>query len=354
MLFVSLTPFARGRKQIEPSFGSGSIQPSFGSGPAAFILSKMDRPAARLSWPLVGTALTWGFNFVAIKLMYQELSPATVGLSRWVLMFAAMVALCLALRAPMSVRRQDALPTFFQGLISMGLYMVLFLEGMKLTDAAEGAIVLATAPIFTAILASIAKQEAFRLAVVGWAFVAMFGVALVTLGKGVSSGQSAPIEGRILGDLLILGAAVVWAWGAVLSRPLVKTYTPLTMLTVSMAGALPVLVPYGAIPMFRTDWTAVGPVSWIMLLYMSIGAGVLGFLGFYAGVRQVGASGAMLYQYCVPPLAAAFAYLVLGTSLEWVQFLGLAFVVLGVSMAVRSRSFAADDALIAREPGAGT
>jgi drug/metabolite transporter (DMT)-like permease len=234
----------------------------------------------------------------------------------------------------------------------MGVYMVFFLEGMNRTGAAEGAIVLATAPIFTALLAVGARQEPFRLAVILWAVVAMGGVALVALGGDGASSASQPREERLLGDLLVLISALIWAWGAVLSKPLVGRHSPNTMLTVSMLGALPVLVPYGLLPMLSVNWTGLRPLTLGMLVYMALGAGVLGFIGFYAGVRQVGAPGAMLYQYCVSPLAAVFAYLVFGTSLAALQFVGFAGVVLGVSMAMRARRIDEKAAILAaQEPG---
>jgi drug/metabolite transporter (DMT)-like permease len=69
---------------------------------------------------------------------------------------------------------------------------------------------------------------------------------------------------------------------------------------------------------------------------MALGAGVLGFSGFYIGVKQIGAPRAMLYQYAVAPLATLFSWLVLKEQLAWLQLLGMAVVVLGVSMGVRA------------------
>ena len=54
-------------------------------------------------------------------------------------------------------------------------------------------------------------------------------------------------------------------------------------------------------------------------------------------VKHIGANGAMLYQYCVPPLAAVFGWMVLGQAFGWLQAAGMLAVAIGVGFAWRSR-----------------
>ncbi len=259
------------------------------------------------------------------------MTPQAVSVVRYLPMWAILVGLCLWKRESLRYPREDTFRLLALGALSMGVYMVLFLEGMQRTSAAEGAIILATAPIFTALLAAAVKQERFRWSVLVGTLTAFVGVALVVLGANGS------IHGQLIGNTLILASAVMWAGCAVLTRTLVGTMSPLRVLTLSMPGGLVVLVPYGFSAAIAVDWVDLSWASWAMLAHVTVLAGVVGFTGFYAGVRQIGSSGAMLYQFLVPPTAVFFAWLVLHDPIQWMQGAGLAVILGGVIYTTRAR-----------------
>lgn len=278
--------------------------------------------------------LVWGFNFVAVKLLFLQMTPAALSLVRFVPMYLLLLVFC-RFRGESLRYTRETIPVLWQGFLSMGLYMVLFLEGMARTSAAEGAIILASAPVLVAVMAVIAKMERFTLGAIVGAAIAFLGTAIV-IGAGVQGGKSS-----LLGNLLVLASAVVWAYGAVLSKPLVNKFTPLQSLTLSMPGALPILLPYGLKEAIDIPWANLTKQTWLMFVHVVVGAGFIGFLGFYEGVRDRGPAAAMLYQFFVPIVAAASAYLVLRQSLNWYQALGLAVVIFGVALATRARYQAA-------------
>lgn len=276
----------------------------------------------------------WGFNFVALKLLYLQMTPQAVSLVRFVPMYLLLVLVC-RYRGESLKYGPGSLPVLWQGFISLGLYMVLFLEGMKYTTAAEGAIVLAVAPVFSAVFSVIAKQERFTPGTVLGAIIAFVGTATVIL-AGAKNGH-----GTREGNLMILGSAITWAYGAVLSKSQVTRYSPVQALTLGMPGALLILIPYGIVETLRVPWGDLTPQTWWMLLHVVVGAGAIGFLGFYEGVKKIGPAAAMLYQYFVPIVATFFAYLMLKQSLSPWQAAGLGIVILGVAIASKARYDAA-------------
>lgn len=288
---------------------------------------------------MVMTVVFWGYNFVALKFVNQQIQPLALGLIRWVMGMAGMMLLCAIIKVPLKVDRRDLPLTLLQGFFSMGLYMIIFLVGVSMTSAAEAAIILATAPIFTAICAAALKQEKLNPVVLAWAAIAFGGVSLVVLGGAPASAKDA--SSRLLGDLIMLLSSVLWAISATLSRPLVIKYSPFTVLTVSMWGAIPIWLVFGLGPTLATHFADISFVTWAHLLFVVIFAGILGFVGFYMGVSRIGAPGAMLYQYCVSPLATIFSFVVLKTGLGWLQLLGFGLVLFGVIMANRVRANAA-------------
>jgi drug/metabolite transporter (DMT)-like permease len=286
---------------------------------------------------LSATVLTWGFNFVAVKLLYQQMTPAAVSIVRFVPMYLLLLLYCALRREPIKYTR-ESWPVLWQGFVAMGVYMILFLEGMGLSTAHEGPIMLATAPVFSAIFSVIAKYERFTPGAVIGAIIAFIGTAIV-IAAGAKGGPS-----HLWGNVVLIASAIVWAYGAVLSKPLVKKYSPVQSLTMSMPGAFLVLVPYSiwdAIKHPWTPWADLTAQTWWMLLHVIVGAGIIGFVGFYEGVKDIGPAQAMLYQYFVPIVAAVCSYFVFGRSLNYVQAIGLAVVIGGVAFATQARLAAA-------------
>lgn len=279
---------------------------------------------------LLVTAVIWGFNFVALKLLYRHMTPQAVSLVRFALMYAVMVGLSRVMRQPLRVLPGDLGRVVFVGFLSMGVYMALFLQGMGGTGAGEGAIILATSPIFTAWFAVLLKQERFSpLALVG-AAIAIVGVAVVVGSSGGSSGW--------VGPALVFTSAVVWAYGAVLTREMLKRYSPVVLLTLTMPGGLLVLVPFGIHDVLNVRFGTLTGIDWALIAFIAALAGAVGFVGFYRGVQQVGAGSAMLYQYLTPIFAAVFGYFVLGRALGPLQWIGMAVVLVGVAIASTARA----------------
>lgn len=285
-----------------------------------------------IGWPLAVAVLAWGFNFVALKALYAEIGPPALALSRYAVMWALFVALCLATRESLRYERRGAFAVLWFGFLSMGVYMVLFMEGMRNSYPAEGAILLNTSPVLTLLLAAAIKLERFRLLSLVGGIVAFLGVALV-IAPGISGGAD-----KAAGNMLVLASAAVWAYCVVLMKPLLSEYTPLRLVTLSMPGGLvPLFVYWIAVDRGDMPLLQLSPLAWLMFAHVALASGVLAFLAFYRGVRDVGASGASLAMYFVPPLTVLFEWLVFGRTLLPVQFVGLAVVLAGVFLAQRSR-----------------
>jgi len=276
--------------------------------------------------------LIWGFNFVALKLALLQFGAPASALVRAVLMYGVLLVLCrmgkMSLRYPPGTFWRISL----QGFLAMGLYMVFFVSGMRTSTPAEGAIILGCGPVFTLLLAACVGQERFRLSILWGTLLAFAGVGLV-----VYASPTAHTGGAIQGNLLLLVSAVIWAAATVVSRPIVRDMHPLRMLTLSMPAGLVALLPYGLMDTIHTPWSQLNATSIWMMLYFSLAAGVVGFVLFYRGVQEVGASGAMLYQYLVSPIAALSGFLFMGIPMAPLQFVGLIVVLSGVTLSNLAR-----------------
>lgn len=278
------------------------------------------------------TVLTWGFNFVAIKILYSEFPPAGLALLRYLGTALFLLAVCLIRKESLRTEKSDFWRVQFAGFLSTGLYLPLFMKGMEGTTPAEGAIVLATAPVFTYLLSCVVGQEKFAGGALIGSLVAFVGVVTVILGGQVAG------HGSLSANLIVLLSSVVWAFSAVVTRPLVAKYGPLPTFTMGMPAALPTMLLYGGASLAHTNFARVDTLGWLMYVFVFAGSGGIGFVFFYRGIQQIGAGGATLYQYFVPPVAALSAWLVMGKTMVPLQLAGFVVVLTGVVLSGMARS----------------
>jgi drug/metabolite transporter (DMT)-like permease len=103
-----------------------------------------------------------------------------------------------------------------------------------------------------------------------------------------------------------------------------------------------VLLVYGGKDLAHVPWSELNWITWINLVQVVFCSGVLAFVCFYEGVRQIGTGRATMYQFFVPILATFFGILILKQLPTLFQVGGLCVVISGVWMASVARNRAAN------------
>ena len=113
--------------------------------------------------------------------------------------------------------------------------------------------------------------------------------------------------GTLLGDLLSAGAALAWTVYSVGAKPLLAVHPPLQITALAMVlGTLPLLL-IGGPALLAVEWGSLGPGTWLLLAYLSVGTIVVAsFLWFWALARASTARVAA-YSYLTPVLAAGIS-----------------------------------------------
>ncbi len=276
---------------------------------------------------LVFVVVAWGLNFSVIKHALEGLEPSVVALTRYLAMMAVLWVSCIALRIPLKYPKGQFWTFMFAGFLANGIYMICFVEGMQRAGAVQGAIVLATAPVWTALFAIMKKQDVFspHLAIGGGLAFAGAVIAIVA-GEG-------EVGGSTLGAILVLVSAILWSWSVVLMRPLVVEGSPYAAFTLTFPGGIVALLPYGLFATIQTDWSAVKPEFYWSMTYLVFIAGVGAFAAYYKGLADVGPTKTSMVQFFIPPMAAVFSWLVLGGEFNPWTAVGLLVVVFGTLIA---------------------
>jgi drug/metabolite transporter (DMT)-like permease len=119
-----------------------------------------------------------------------------------------------------------------------------------------------------------------------------------------------------LGDLLVLGNAISYAFYLVLVRPLMKEYTPIHVMRWVFTFGMLMILPFGLVETYNTDFSAFDPSSLLALGFVVIGATFLAYLFSIYGVTHIGASATGAYIYTQPVFATIVAVLFLGEQVS--------------------------------------
>ena len=92
------------------------------------------------------------------------------------------------------------------GMLGFGCYQVLWSVGLTQITAGDSALIIAVSPVLTALLAGAVGMDRLTAPKLVGALVAFAGVAIV-----ITAGHDLSLGASLVGDLLTLGAAVLWA-----------------------------------------------------------------------------------------------------------------------------------------------
>lgn len=285
---------------------------------------------------LVTVPLTWGFNFVALKILYKHYHFTVSGLlsARYVLMVPLLLGLLMATERDWKIRREHwqylAIFSFF----TVGIYQYLFAKAIELTSAGESALLISSAPIFTFLITTAMGHEKFTRRGLFGVISGFAGISLVIFGGDKTANIPAT---HVLGDLVMIAGAVLWAAYAIFSKPLLKHYSPLKVTTWAHSLGAIMIVPIGWSQTLNVDWRHLPALGWGCVLYFAWLAGVYGFVVWYRGVRLIGSQKTMIFQYCVPPVALIVGYFVLHEAPSLLQALGVIITLSGVYVASNSK-----------------
>ncbi len=235
-------------------------------------------------------AVFWGANFNLAKPVVAEMGPYVAGSGRYILAAAIMFLIISVRKETIPLRHLRAY--LILGVVGVFGFNLFFFLGMETTSAVNGALIMASNPLFTAVLAYvILRDRPSNLQMIAFP-IGMAGVAIVVLGAGAQLKISA-------GDFYILIASLCWA----LYNVLVRKMMPKTVNgVVNTAGVM----IFGAIALslvavIKEDSFAMPtPMTGVALVLMAVGGGVLAYFLWNTSIAKLGPSKTAIFMNLVP------------------------------------------------------
>jgi len=297
----------------------------------------------RRLWTYAGLILTvifWGASFVATKIVLLELTPATIIVIRFGVGFLVLL-IAVGLRQEIKPVHRQKLPFLaLLGFLGITFHQWLQVTGLKSTAATITAWVVATIPVFVALLGwAILGERLTKQQVAGIALAAGGAVTVVSGGDLL-----ALTSGRVgtMGDIMIAISAINWAVFTVLSKralgmpspdvskEAVVNGSPATVMLYVMGFGLAFSLPWALVD---GGWRALAAISdhgWWALIFLGVACSGLAYLFWFKALDVMPVTQAGVFLYLEPLVTAVLAGPMLGESTTTITALGGAAILLGV------------------------
>lgn len=281
---------------------------------------------------LIGVTTAWGGNMIVIKSALGEMNPMAFNVCRFGIAIGLMWLMLAATETDFSLGPREFRWLLLTGLMGNTVYQLFFINGINLSTAGNTAFMVATAPVWVAVIAGLARLE--YLYPRGWVGVAtsLVGVTLIIFGSGQ---VVALTEVTVRGDLLTLAGAMCWASYTLMTKPVLVRHSPLKVTTYAMSLGYVPFVLLSTPSLFTQDWASVSASSWLSVAYSAGFALTLGYVGWSWGVRMIGGTRTAVYNNLTPVVAGILGFWFLDEIWTPLRFLGAATILLGLYL-VRS------------------
>ena len=276
------------------------------------------------------TSALWGTTFVSSKILLDEgLSPAEIMTLRFIIAYICMLPF---FRGKLFCDNwKDELMMIILGITGGSMYFLLENTALVYTQASNVAIIIAATPLLTTLaIHLISRQEQVSPRLYRYSLLSLAGVALV-----VFNGEFI-LKLNPLGDILTLGAAVMWViYSIVILRMEGKYHTLMITRKIFFYGVL-TLLPYFAIDPFEIDFEIfTHPTVIGNLLYLGVIASLLCYWSWNVVIEKLGAVRATNYLYINPIIAMITSWLILNERITALALVGTVLILAGVYLAER-------------------
>lgn len=272
--------------------------------------------------------LVWGISFLNTRVLLDSgLTPTEIFVARFTIAYVSLLVV-----SGFKVRFtgwRDELLFVVCGVAGGSAYFIAENTALELTLISDVAVLVSTAPLTTALMGAIfyRDERISWLSCLGM-IIAFVGSVMLALKDGLVWGDS------IMGDLLALLAAFVWAFYSMALKKLNRTYSTLfitrKLFFYGILSALPLL----AMEKSQINWQAVSrPEVWGNLLYLGLICSMAAYFIWGITVKRIGAVRASNYFYLSPIISMIAAAIWFGERTNAVAYIGCVLILAGVIMA---------------------
>lgn len=276
------------------------------------------------------TVVVWASAFVGIRDLVGAFSPGSIALGR-LSVGALVLGLVVWRRGWRPVAHRDLALIVASGVAWFALYNLALNEAERHVDAGTAAMLTNLGPIFIALFAAFFLGEALPPRLVAGIAIAFGGAVVIGLATS-QAGQGS--SSSLLGIVLSVAAALLYALGVTFQKPALRNVSPLQVTWVACLTGWVICLVFA--PTLATELGTADPTRIAWLVYLGVFPTAIGFLTWTYALSRTAAGRLGATTYLVPPVVIAISFVLLGEVPPVLGIVGGAACILGVVVA-RSR-----------------
>jgi len=270
------------------------------------------------------TGVQVGAAIVATRYVATDISPASLAFLRYAIGVACLVPV-VAMAGRVGFARADLLPIAALGIGQFGILIALLNYGLRSVPAGRGALIFASFPLITLVVAAVLGHERVSVRKIGGILATMTGVALALGDKILGAGS-------LVGELTILASAATGAVCSVLYRPYLRRYPTLPVSAFAMAAAAVALFPFAAVDDLFAAPGHLSLLAWGAIIFIGLSSGSFYVVWLWA-LKTIPASRVTVFLALSPVTAIVLGVALLGEPVTAGMIAGVACVALGLWVA---------------------
>jgi drug/metabolite transporter (DMT)-like permease len=280
---------------------------------------------------LAAVTMIWGGTFVAGRFLADSLSPLFAASLRFLLASVALLLFLLLARIPLArPSPRQWLQLTLLGFLGIFFYNLCFFYGLHYINASRASLIVALNPAVIGLASWLLfKERMSRAKVIGIA-ICIAGASLVIVSRHpqLMAGQA----DAWIGDLLIFGCVLGWGIYSLFSKDLNQTLGPVQTVTYSILLGTVMLWVVSAVrgEVSVAALVGLGSAQWLSLIYLGVLGSALAYIGYYDGLRTIGATRSGVFIALNPLTAVILGALLLGEQLTLTMCLGGGLILAGI------------------------
>jgi drug/metabolite transporter (DMT)-like permease len=280
-----------------------------------------DRSARLAVLAAAAVGVQVGAAIVATRFVVGQTGPASLALLRYAIGFLCLLPPVLA-AGRVRFDARDVMPIALLGITQFAVVIALLNYALQTVPSARVALLFATFPLMTMLLAAALGRESLTLAGVG-----------IVFGERIFAAGASDTEW--LGTLAVLGSAFAGALCSVLYRPYLRKYDPLPVSAFAMLASVGFLALLAGGEGFFDEAPRITAVGWGAVLFIGVSSGAGYFLWLWA-LRHTTPTRVTVFLALSPVTAAVLSAALLGEPVTWQLASAIAVLSAGLWLALRT------------------
>lgn len=265
------------------------------------------------------TIVGWSLAYVLTRLALQHFTALSLGFLRYFVASAVLFIICLLTK--MQLPRKRDLPLFIaSGVAGFFLYMIAFNIGTSHVTAATSSVIIASVPVFTALLAAAVYKE--KLLPHQWIAIAIefMGILILTLHGAVFTAN--------VGVLWLLLAALLLSCYNLLQRKLTRSYTALQSTTYSIFSGTILLAVFA--PRAVAELGEAPAMPLVYVLVMGVFSSAIAYIAWSKAFEKAERTSQVSnYMFFTPFITGLLGFAIAGEIPDPSTWFGGAFIIAG-------------------------